>query len=163
MDAAQADGRMLRTYRQYGDWDASQVKAACQDTPRNAAIRDAIESLADALQFALRYALPALSERGVYVQYEPCTLGSAGTLLSAAGSALLTLPAAAATTASVGATPPVDDPASSIAADDDDLDLDHMPDADDARSVSVPATECNTSDRGIGRSAWNATDCFRTA
>lgn len=73
-------------------WDVSQVKAACQDIPRNAAIRDAIEALADALQFALRYALPEMAERGLYVQYESCASGSMGTRDSTPGSVLLTLP-----------------------------------------------------------------------
>ncbi len=66
-----------------GAWDVSQVKAACQDLPRTARFRAALEGLADSLQFALRYRLPERTARGLYVQYDPCVSGSEGTAVSA--------------------------------------------------------------------------------
>jgi hypothetical protein len=81
-----------------GAWDVSQVKAACQDHPRNARFRAALAALADALAFSLRSRLPDLTPRGLYVQYDPCVSGSEGTATSAAGAVLLTLPAPSTTT-----------------------------------------------------------------
>jgi hypothetical protein len=125
------DARYARPDRTSG-WDVSQVKAACQDIGRNADIRDAIEALADALTFALRYALPALDERGLYVQYAPCVSASAYPHCTASGAALLTLPTEVPSVDRT-AVPGIGLSAASApaAADDtmeDDLDLDRVPD-----------------------------------
>ena len=114
-----------------GAWDVSQVKAACQDLPRNARFRAALEGLADSLQFALRYRLPERTARGLYVQYDPCVTGSEGTAISALGAVLLILPddphiATATPPAPVGATaaPPPTMPPAAPDGDDEDLGLD---------------------------------------
>ena len=145
------DARYARPDRTSG-WDTSQVKAACQDAPKNAAIRDAIEALADALAFALRYALPALDERGLYVQYAACATTSAFPHASASGAALVTLPTdtgsvdrtAMPSTDSDAAFPPVtvDD------ATDDDLDLDCVGDGSDPVSEAADGrSEAEDSER----------------
>ena len=135
-----------------GAWDVSQVKAACQDQPRNARFRAALEGLADSLQFALRYRLPERTVRGLYVQYDPCVRGSEGTALSALGAVLLTLPdephtaaaappapAPAATPAPAGATAERPDAVPPVATDSDDEDLGLDLAGDDAPSAA-PAT-----------------------
>ncbi|CAA9378239.1 MAG: hypothetical protein AVDCRST_MAG93-8981, partial [uncultured Chloroflexia bacterium] len=140
------DAQYVRASRASG-WDVSQVRAACQDTPKNAAIRDAIEALADALQFALRYALPELTERGLYVQYEPCVTGSTGTRLSASGAVLLTLPVDPMTSGE--AIPEVDAVASRAPSpsvmdsgdEDDDLDLDRSSSTEDMPVGAEPVDD----------------------
>ncbi len=78
-----------------GPWPRVLVAQACQVRPANAALRDALEGMADALYLHLRYALPATTtERALLVQCPDAIEASQGYLAPLDPRLLLVVPAA---------------------------------------------------------------------